>query len=204
MVENTVPHLEGQVETRAVVFEFFHDTEALHVVLKSAGKQLVEHVLAGVSKRRVPEIVPQRDCLRQVFVEPQRAGDRPRNLADLQRMRQPRAVMVALRREEHLRFVLEPSEGLAVENAVPVADKIRPNLAEFHGRFAPARVLREHGIGRERFRLNALVILPWVFLCHCRTSDLRVIIRRKRRNSLFSVDSARKKPRPERIRRGLR
>ena len=49
----------------------------------------------------------------EVLVEPQRARDRARDLRRLQRVGEPRPVVVALRRHEHLRLVLEPPERLA-------------------------------------------------------------------------------------------
>ena len=60
-----------------------------------------------------PTSWPEPDRLRQVLVEPQRPRDRARDLRRLERVREPRAVVVALRRHEHLRLVLEPPERLA-------------------------------------------------------------------------------------------
>ena len=47
-------------------------------------------------------------CLEQV----QAASDGPRNLHDFHGVRQTRAVVIANWRDEHLRFVFEPSESL--------------------------------------------------------------------------------------------
>ena len=58
-------------------------------------KTAVEVFLPRVPERGMPQIVPERDRLCQVLVESQRAGDRAGDLADLQRMGQARAVMVA-------------------------------------------------------------------------------------------------------------
>jgi hypothetical protein len=51
--------------------------QAEQVVVEPAERlqALVERGLAGVSERRVPDVVRQRDRLREVFVEPQPAGD---------------------------------------------------------------------------------------------------------------------------------
>jgi hypothetical protein len=72
-------------------------------------------------ERRMPEIVPEADRLREVLVEPQRARHGAGDLRGLQRVREARAVVVALRRDEDLRLVLEPPERLAVHHAVAVA-----------------------------------------------------------------------------------
>ena len=65
------------------------------------------------------------DGLGQILVQAQAPGDGAGNLRDLQRMGQPGAVQVALRREEHLRFLLETPEGLAVQHPVAVPLKHR-------------------------------------------------------------------------------
>ena len=82
---------------------------------------MVERLLADVSERRVAEVVAEPDRLDQVLVERERARDRARDLRDLERVRQPRAVVVAARRDEHLRLVLQAPERLAVHDPVAVA-----------------------------------------------------------------------------------
>ena len=74
-----------------------------------------------MAERRVAEVVPEPDGLHEVLVEPQRTGDRPRDLRGLEGMREPGPVVVALRRDEHLGLVLEPPEGLGVHDPVAVA-----------------------------------------------------------------------------------
>ena len=69
VVQDAVAHLEGQVEPLPAVFQKAHHAQALHVVLKAARHELREHVLAAVAKGRVPEVVPERDGLRQILVE---------------------------------------------------------------------------------------------------------------------------------------
>src|SRR5918997_494958 len=103
----------------------------------------VEHVLADVAERWVAEVVAEPDRLREVLVETQRAGDRARDLRGLERVRQPRAVVIALGRDEHLRLVLEPAERLAVDDPVAVA---------LERRAQPAVLLRPRAVGRVRAR----------------------------------------------------
>ena len=81
----------------------------------------VEHLLADVAEGRVPEVVPEPDRLGEVLVEPQRARDGARDPARLERVREPRAVVVALGRDEHLRLVLQAPERLGVHDPVAVA-----------------------------------------------------------------------------------
>ena len=71
-----------------------------------AGHHLIQRALARMTKGGVPQVVRQRDGFGQILVQPQRAGDGAGDLGYLQRMGQPGAVMVALRRQKHLCFVL--------------------------------------------------------------------------------------------------
>ena len=68
----------------------------------------VQRVLAGMAKGGVPKVVRQGHRLGQLLVQAQGARNRPRHLRHLYRVGQPRAEMVALMLDKHLRFVLEP------------------------------------------------------------------------------------------------
>src|SRR5437870_900880 len=70
-----------------------------------AGHAFVEGAFAGMSERRVAEIVQQGDGFGQVFVEAELAGDRAADLGDFERVRETRAVMVAGLSNEDLRLV---------------------------------------------------------------------------------------------------
>jgi len=79
-----------------------------------------------MTERRVAKIMAQSDGFGQILVEPQGFGNRACDLGDLQRMGQPRAVMVTERREKNLCLMLEPAEGLAVDDPVSVPLESRP------------------------------------------------------------------------------
>ena len=117
---------------------------------------VVEDALAGVSERRVPEVVSERDRFGQLFVEPQHLGDAARDLRDLQRVGQPRAVVIAGRREEHLGLVLEPAERLAVNDAIAVALKGRTDGILGSGRRRPRVSALLAACGREHLALALL------------------------------------------------
>ena len=91
------------------------------VTPETLAQAAIEHLLARVSERRVAEVVAEPDRLDQVLVEPQRPGDRPGDLRDLDRVGQTRPVVVPLRGDEDLRLVLEAAERLAVDDPVAVA-----------------------------------------------------------------------------------
>ena len=78
-------------------------------------------VFAYVAERGVTQVVAERDRLGQVLVQPQRPRARPRDLRDLERVREPRAVVIALGRQEDLRLVGQSAKGLAVDDPVSVA-----------------------------------------------------------------------------------
>ena len=59
----------------------------------------------------MPEVVRERDGFGQVFIQPERAGDRAADRGDLDGVREPRAQVVAGAVEKDLRLVLEPPEG---------------------------------------------------------------------------------------------
>ena len=131
----TIPSRTGQrqVEPLAVALEHVDDPQRVLVVQKPSAEPLaqaaVERLLADMPERRVPEVVAEPDRLDQVLVQPQRARDGPRDLRDLERMRQPGAVMIAGRSDEHLRLVLQAPERLAVDDPVAVALKRGPQAA---------------------------------------------------------------------------
>ena len=71
MLEDAVARLRGEVEAASVALEVLHDPQRLLVVAEALRQQLAEALLAGVAERRMPEVVAERDRLRQVLVEPQ-------------------------------------------------------------------------------------------------------------------------------------
>ena len=87
----------AQVQAAAVALELVHDAKALLIVMEAAGVYLAQRALARVAERRMAEVVAEADCLRQILVQLQRPRRRPRKARDLERVGQPRAVMVALR-----------------------------------------------------------------------------------------------------------
>ena len=80
-----------------------------------------QHALPRVAEGRVTEVVRQGDGLGELLVEPECARSGARELARLERVRQPVAVMVALVGHEDLGLVLEPAEGARVHDAVAIA-----------------------------------------------------------------------------------
>jgi hypothetical protein len=80
----------------------------------------IEGILAGMPERRVPEVMRQGQRLGEVFVEAERPGQGPGDLAHLDRVRQSGAEVVALMVDEDLRLMLQAPERRRVDDPVPV------------------------------------------------------------------------------------
>src|SRR5690606_249771 len=165
VLHDALERLPGQVqagEARVALLELRDDAQALAVVVEAAHvpRELVEGLLAGVAEGRVAEVVGQRDRLGQVLVEAQRAGDAGGDLRHLQRVRQARAVVVALVVHEDLRLVLEAPERAGVQDAVPVLLEGRAVPALGLGVDPAPRLGGEAGVGRQRLPLVPLELLP--------------------------------------------
>ena len=124
--ENTLTRLEREVqavELGIALLELIDNPQALQVVLEAAkrGHAIVERILPGMAKRRVAQVVRQRNRLHQVFIEPEGTGDRAPQLRHLQRVCQPRAKQVTFVVQKHLRFVHQPTKCGAMNDAVAVA-----------------------------------------------------------------------------------
>ena len=141
VVEDAVPHLQGEIQPCAVLFQHVDDAHRLFAVTEPRGGQLGEHAFAHVPERRMAEIVPQSDRLGKIFIEGKATRERTGDLADVQRMRQAGDVMIPVGRKEDLRLVFETQERFGINDAVAVALKIRAHGAR---RFfaQPARAFR--------------------------------------------------------------
>ena len=154
--KDPVPRFASQVEAGKVrigAFECVHDAEGLDVVLEPAvvPHQVVQHLLSRVAEGGVAEVVGQRDRLGEVLVEAERPGDRPRDLRDLEGVREPGAVVVALVVDEDLGLVLEPAEGARMNDPVPVALVRRPERVGLLRPAASCRQVATAGGGPETY-----------------------------------------------------
>ena len=156
VLRDAVADFPRQVEAPAVVLQKVDDAEALQVVVEAAGHQAIDDPLARMPEWRVAEIVAERNRFGELFVQAKDLGDGAGDLRHLEGVRQPRAVVVAGRREEHLRLVFEPAEGLAVDDAIAVALKRRPDVVLPFRPQAAARVGALGCLRREGFAFPLL------------------------------------------------
>jgi len=94
------------------------------IVVREAtiGRHLgIKRLFTGMTERGVAEIVRQCQCLGQILVEPERAGNRAGNLRHFEAVGQARAIVIALVINENLRLVLEPAECGRMDYAVAIA-----------------------------------------------------------------------------------
>ena len=112
MFDNALAHLVAQIKpAKAGVTHFdpIHRPQALRVMIETAVRphQIIQYPLTGMTKRRMPEVMGQRDGLGHIAVQAQRLGDRPGYLGGLDRMGQARPIVVALMIDENLGFIFE-------------------------------------------------------------------------------------------------
>ncbi len=152
-MQDAVPHLPGQVQPPALLFQAIDHAQALLAVPEPAVRHelaidLVERRFAGVTERRVAEVVAERDRLGEVLIEPQRAGDGASDLRDFEGVGEARAIVVLLGVDEDLGLVLETAERLGVDDPVAVALEIRAHRALRLVAQPPARIHRRHRLRR--------------------------------------------------------
>jgi hypothetical protein len=111
------------VEVGVPTLEICHDSQRLRVVIKAAKsrKRFIERALTGMTEWRMAEIVGERQRFGEVLVQSECTRERTGNLRDLKRVRQSRAIVIALVIDEDLRFVRQPAKGSGVDDSVAVA-----------------------------------------------------------------------------------
>ena len=103
-------YLPHQVQAVTVLLQLLDYSQALAAVTETARMKFVHSVLADVPERRVTRVVSEGDGFREVFVEVERARNRPRYLGHFQGVRQAGGIVVAERSDEDLGLVLQSPE----------------------------------------------------------------------------------------------
>ena len=128
MIQHSIPYLPGQVQPFPILLQPIHHPDTLLKMSKSFRADLIQRRLTRMPERRMSEIMSQRNRLHQILIQFQCLRDRPRRLRHLQRMRQPGPIMIPLRRQKHLRLILEPPKRLRMNNPIPVSLINRPDI----------------------------------------------------------------------------
>ena len=95
-----------------------------------------------MAEGRVAEVMGKGQGLGQVLVKTERAGDGAGHLRHLDRVGQPRPVVISLVIDEDLRLVLQAAEGRGMDDPVPVAREGRARRRVRLRHQPPARFLR--------------------------------------------------------------
>ena len=83
--------------------------------------RVAERGLARMAEGRVAEIMREAQCLGQILVESQRAGDHPPDLRDFEAVGEAGAIMIAVGRDEYLGLGLQAAEAHRMDDPVAVA-----------------------------------------------------------------------------------
>jgi hypothetical protein len=131
MFRQSLPHLPGEVQSgkiRILPLQFLHHPQALSIVLESILPlhEAIQRVFPLVSKGRVTQVMGQRNGFRQVLIQAQRTRQIPGDRRHLHGVRQARAQVIPGAIQKHLRFVLQPPKGAAVDDPVAVPLELGP------------------------------------------------------------------------------
>jgi hypothetical protein len=110
---------------------------------------VVQSILPGVAKRRVPEIMRQRHRLDKILVEVQRSGNAAPYLGDLKTVCQTRTEKITLMIDEDLRLVFETTKRGGMNDTVAVALKLAAQRRPVFGKTPAARIGGKYGVRRE-------------------------------------------------------
>ena len=77
MIQDTVPDFPCQIQSPASFFQLLHNSDTLFLMGKTFTENLIQCPLPGMTERRMSQIMSKCDGLCQIFIQPQRTGNRP-------------------------------------------------------------------------------------------------------------------------------
>src|SRR5581483_165025 len=118
----TLAHLECQVQTRKIWVRIFKELDYSHtlaVVIEAAmiAHAFGQHLFARMPKRRVPQIVRESDCFREIFIQAQRTSNRATDRGDLNGVRQTGAQVIAGSVQKDLCLIFHSPKRAGVNDA---------------------------------------------------------------------------------------
>ena len=106
-------------------FQLLDDPQRLPIVAEAAEfpQTVVKHILAGMAKWRMADVVNQCQGLDKILVQTQRPADGSGDGGGFERVRQTAAVIIAQLSGKHLGLVGQPAKGGAMHDPVAIAAK---------------------------------------------------------------------------------
>ena len=111
VVENAHAGFVAEIQPVTVPLQIINNPKTLLIVLEALREDPVQGALTGVAKGRMAEIVTEGDGFHQILVQTKCPGNRSGKTADLQRVGKAGTVMISLRAEKNLGFMLETPKG---------------------------------------------------------------------------------------------
>ena len=136
--------------------------------------------------------MPERDRLHQTLIHAKRPRDRPRILGNLERMGEPRAVMIPFGLQKYLCFIFQAPERLAMYDPVSVSLEHRTYITLWFRIIASDGIFAERRIGAERSMFHLFQTFPNChvmpsFLIHRlpKTASIYIILRLRHISFIF-------------------
>jgi hypothetical protein len=86
VAKDTIQHLQGKVAALSFLFNILQKSNTLNIVKKTTHAvgltNFRKKPLPVVAERGVADVMAQGDGLREIFIEPEKSGDGPGDLAD--------------------------------------------------------------------------------------------------------------------------
>jgi hypothetical protein len=155
MLNDALAHLKRKVQSwkvRIALLELLHDAKRMSIMIETPAAQphqLVEFAFSGMTEWRMADIMYQRQGFDEFRIQSQRGSHRPRDLRNLNRMRQPVSEMVGEARRENLRLGFQPPKRSRVHDAIAIARVFTAITVQRFWIAAATRLTCVHGPRRE-------------------------------------------------------
>ena len=121
-----------------------------------------------MAERRMAEVMRQGSSFGKILGHHQQTGEGPGYLCHFHRMSQASPIIITLAISENLRFRLQPAKRGAVNDAVPVPLKTRPQRVLGFGVFATTTLTTGNSKHRQPIPLRSLLYLSVIYTHYCR------------------------------------
>src|ERR1700733_15617139 len=176
VLDNPFAYLKGQIEAAksgVAKLEVFSNSQRVQIVVEKESMlphRCIQRLLPGMPKRRMPNVMHQRQCLDQIRIETKLRGNRTRYLRDLNRVGEAVAKMIGVPPRKDLRLRLESTKRPGMHHAIAIALKVIAVKMRRLRMAASTRLLHVHRIVSEHAKSLAVETRLTPFL---RVADAR-------------------------------